>query len=166
LPSPMLLPLLRRVVPTVRGLRFQAVHTEDVADAYVLAIRSKADGAFNIASEPVFDQAELESTLGGRALPIPPDVAGVLIRLGWRLRLQPSEPGWLDLGLHAPLLDTRRAQGDLGWSPSYSGHEALLELIEGLTASAGAATPPLDPRTAGPLRVGELRSGVGSRESS
>ena len=40
---------------------------------------------------------------------------------------------------------------------------ALLELLEGIRDRAGAATPPLDPGAGGPLRTGELLTGVGGR---
>jgi hypothetical protein len=44
-----------------------------------------------------------------------------------------------------------------------SGGEALLELLDGMRASAGAPTPPLDPTTSGPLRAREFLSGIGGR---
>src|SRR4029079_18225614 len=45
----------RAVIPDIGGLRFQAVHTRDVADAYRLAIVGEVHGAFNVAAEPVLD---------------------------------------------------------------------------------------------------------------
>jgi hypothetical protein len=44
--------------------------------------------------------------------------------------------------------------------------DALLELMEGMRRGEGAATPPLDPQTAGPHRVGELTTGVGARRDA
>jgi len=43
------------VVPDTPRLRFQAVHTLDVADAYRRAIVGQARGPFNLAAEPVLD---------------------------------------------------------------------------------------------------------------
>src|SRR3954451_13645928 len=52
--GPMLsLPLM----PTIRGLRFQCVHADDLAAAYEAAAFGDAHGAFNTASEPVLDEA-------------------------------------------------------------------------------------------------------------
>jgi hypothetical protein len=62
-----------------------------------------------------------------------------------------------------PLLDSTRAQRKLGWTPSRSAGEALLELLGGMHDRAGAPTPPLDPGTGGPARAKELATGVGSR---
>jgi hypothetical protein len=60
-------------------------------------------------------------------------------------------------------MDVTRARDELGWAPLRSGGEALLELLDGMRASAGAPTPPLDPATSGPLRAREFLSGIGGR---
>ena len=83
--------------------------------------------------------------------------------VSFRLHLQPSEPGWLDMALGVPLMDTSRARAELGWSETRSSLAAFAELLDGLREGAGLATPPLEPGGAGPLRLQELLSGVGSR---
>ena len=67
------------------------------------------------------------------------------------------------MALSVPLMDTRRAREELGWTPRQGADEALLELLRGLRGGQGLATPPLDPHSSGPLRVHELRTGVGGR---
>ena len=79
----------------------------------------------------------------------------------WRARLQPTPEGWVDLALGVPVMDTGRARRELGWSPRRTGGEALRELLDGLRRSDGLPTPPLDPRTGGPLRVREVLTGLG-----
>ena len=81
----------------------------------------------------------------------------------WRLRLQPTPEGWLDMGMSVPLMDSGRIRRELGWAPRRTADEALLELLEGMRTGAGAKTPPLDPETSGPLRSNELRTGVGQK---
>jgi UDP-glucose 4-epimerase len=152
------------LVPAHRRLVFQAVHSHDVGQAYRLALMNQeARGAFNIAVEPVLDPRELGSVLGARPLRVP----GALLRggaaLSYRLRLQPSEPGWVDMGLGVPVMDVSRARSELGWSAQRSASDALLELIEGIRDGAGLETPPLEPGGAGPLRAREFASGVGAR---
>jgi hypothetical protein len=61
----------------------------------------------------------------------------------WRLRLQPTPPGWLDMGLSVPLMDTRRVRTELGWEPRYTSLAAVLELLAGIRDGAGSPTPPL-----------------------
>jgi hypothetical protein len=60
-------------------------------------------------------------------------------------------------------MDTTKARTELGWSPTRTSTEALLELIEGLRHAEGVDTPPLAPDAGGKLRIGELLTGVGKR---
>ena len=152
-------------VPDTPRLRFQAVHSLDVGDAYRLAILGDARGAFNVAAEPVLDPPELARLLGARSVPVPASLLRGAAAASWRLRLQPTPPGWVDLALGVPLLDSSRARRELGWEPKHGAGEALLELLAGLRDRAGASTPPLDPGAGGPLRAKELATGVGSRDA-
>jgi nucleoside-diphosphate-sugar epimerase len=160
-------PLIRRglipVVPDHPRLVFQAVHSLDVGEAYRQAIVREVHGAFNIAADPVLDPAQLARALGARRVRVPQRALRAAAAATWRLRLQPSEPGWVDMAFAVPVMDTSRAREELGWNPAHTSVEALLELIDGLGDGAGIDTPPLSPRTGGPLRMRELATGIGSR---
>ena len=151
------------ILPAVPGLRFQAVHSLDAGDAYRRAAFSEADGAFNIAADPVLDPALLGKLLGARPVRIPGRVLRAATGATWRLRLQPTPPGWLDMALNVPLMSSERARRELGWEPRRSSDQALLELLDGLRRGRGFPTPPLDPGTGGPVRFREIASGVGAR---
>src|SRR4051812_22384544 len=157
----------RRLIPAVPDhprLVFQAVHSYDVGEAYRLAVvREDARGPFNIAADPVLDPDELARALGARKLRVPAALLRGGAALSYTLRLQPSEPGWVDMALAVPVLDTTRARTELGWRPERSSIEALLDLPDGIRDGAGLDTPPLEPGGAGPLRVREVASGVGAR---
>jgi nucleoside-diphosphate-sugar epimerase len=145
LPRALLRPGLLPVVPGVRGLRFQAVHADDVGEAYRLAATGDARGAFNIAAAPVLDSEGLARALDARSVELPRGLARAGAALSWRARLQPTPPGWLDLALGVPLMDAGRAEAQLGWRPRTSSGEALAELLEGIRAGAGMETPPMRP---------------------
>jgi nucleoside-diphosphate-sugar epimerase len=162
-PRFLLNPRLLPMVPKMPRLRFQAVHADDVADAYRRAVLGDVRGAFNVASEPVLDSERLAETLDARPVPVPPGLLRGLVSASWRLRLQPTSPGWLDMGLGVPLMDIRRAREELGWSATRTSTETLAELLEGMRRGDGAPTPPLDPGSSGPLRSNELRTRVGGR---
>jgi UDP-glucose 4-epimerase len=163
-PARLLRPGLIPVLPLPDRLVLQAVHGEDVGQAYRLAALSDdARGAFNIAADPVLDPATIARTLGARRVRAPERPLRVLADATWRAHLQPSPPGWLDMGLAVPVMDTRRAREELGWTPRRSSTDALLELLEGMREPAGLDTPPLDPRAGGPLRAREFLSGIGRR---
>jgi UDP-glucose 4-epimerase len=159
--------LLRRgflpALPRVERLRFQAVHSEDVGRAYLRAVLADVDGAFNIAAEPPLSPGQMAERLGVRSFPVPVGVVRRLADLSWRLRLQPTPPGWLDMALAVPLMSSDRAREELGWEPRYSGVKALEELVEGLREGSGARTPPLEADSAG-ARLDDLKTGVGARQ--
>src|SRR4051794_2189435 len=162
LPSPLVRRGLVPVIPRVERLRFQAVHSHDVGDAYRLALVTEtARGAFNVAADPVLDADVLAAALGARTAPVPAGVLRAAASLTWRARLQPTPPGWLDMALAIPLMDTTRAREHLGWTPRHTSVDAFLALFDGLRERAGYGTPPLDPSAGGPLRVRELLTGVG-----
>jgi UDP-glucose 4-epimerase len=163
LPSPLVRPELIPAVPDDPRLVFQAVHSLDVGDAYRLAAKGDARGAFNIAADPVLDPERLANMLGARRVRVPGRALRAAAAATWRLRLQPSEPGWVDMALNVPVMDCTRAREELGWRPRHTSVEALRELIEGIRDGAGIDTPPLAPRTGGPMRIRELLTGVGSR---
>jgi nucleoside-diphosphate-sugar epimerase len=163
LPNALLTRSLIPIVPGVPGLRFQAVHSLDVGDAYRRAVFSDATGAFNIAAEPVLDPERLGKLLGARPIRMPEGLLRGFTGATWKLRLQPTPPGWLDLALGVPLMSSERARRELDWEPSRTSEDALLELLDGLRRGRGLPTPPLDPRTGGPLRSREIASGIGAR---
>jgi UDP-glucose 4-epimerase len=163
LPSPLVAPPRIRVLPDLPGLRVQAVHATDVADAYRRAILGEASGAFNIAAEPVLDPAALGDLLEARRIRVNARLARAAVQISYGLHLQPTEPGWLDMALAVPLLDTTRARTELGWAPTRSSGDALRELLAGMAEGAGTLTPPLDPASSGPLRLREFLTGIGSK---
>ena len=163
-PTPLLRPGLLPVVPSNPRLVFQCVHTEDVAQAYkIAALEPYARGAYNVAAEPVLDPAQLAKALGARTVPVAPQVLRAAADVTWRLRLQPTPAGWVDLAHGVPVMDTRRAREELGWTPRHTADDALLDLITGMRESRGVDTPPLAPRAGGPLRIKELLTGIGGK---
>jgi nucleoside-diphosphate-sugar epimerase len=163
LPSPLLRRSLIPFVPDIERLRFQCVHSFDAAEAYRLAITNEVRGAFNIAADPVIDPAMLAAVMKAHPVKISPRVARGLTSLTWRARLQPTPPGWFDLAMQSPLLDTTRARTELGWAPTYTSEAALLDLLSGLRDGSGVPTPPLEEKAGGRFRLRELATGVGKR---
>jgi nucleoside-diphosphate-sugar epimerase len=164
LPNALVRPALIPVVPDVEGLRFQAVHSLDIGDAYRLAIvRDDARGPYNVAADPVLDPDELARLLGARKVRVPAGAIRAGAAAAWRMRLTPTPEGWVDMGLNVPVMDTTRIRSELGWTPRFSSGTALLELLEGMRDRAGADTPPLAPSTSGRFRVREFATGIGRR---
>jgi nucleoside-diphosphate-sugar epimerase len=166
LPNALLRKSLIPFVPDVDRLVFQAVHSEDVAEAYRLAAVSNLSGAFNVAADPVLDPPALSKLLGAPLVSVPERAIRAGAWASWRLRLQPSPEGWVDMGLQTPIMDTTRATKELGWSPRFTADYALLELLQGIRDGADFPTPPLAASTSGPGRVRELLTGIGARSGA
>lgn len=145
-PQSLVRPGLLPVVPAIPGLAVQALHAEDAAAAYVAAVTRPVTGAFNVAADPVLDAASLARGLGARQLPVPRRLARAAVAATWRLHLQPTDPGWVDIALLTPLMDTRRAQAVLGWQPRHDALDAVRSTVVAMGRGEGAPTPVLRPR--------------------
>ena len=164
--GPLLLNLLGNtrlipVFPDVPGLAFQALRSEDMGDAYRLAITRPVRGAFNIAAEPLLDGKKLAEIVGARPVKVPVRVARAAVAAAWHLHLAPAAPQLFDLTLSFPTMDTTRAHHELGWSPRYTSVDAVRAFLEGLREGTGMETPPLAVRTSGMLRRREFATGIG-----
>jgi UDP-glucose 4-epimerase len=146
------LPLL----PFAPEFVFQAVHADDIADAYWRVLDRGAVGAFNVASEPVLGPDAVAALFGARRwLPLPSRAFRTLVGAAWSVGLVATDPGWVDMAAGSPVMDTSRARTELGWTPRHSSLAALRELLDGLGAGAGlGASPPLVPRRL-PRRPGQ-----------
>lgn len=129
-----LLPLF----PWPPGVITQALHTDDVADAYWRVIDSRARGAFNVASDPPVTAGVLRRAARSRRwLPIPLFALRGIVAVSYALRLQPTDPGWVDMAVRTPLMDTTRARDQLGWRPRHSSFEVLRGVVNSLASTGG-----------------------------
>jgi UDP-glucose 4-epimerase len=151
------------VVPRIPGVSFQVVHPADVADAVHAALRREVTGAFNLATEPRLDLEVVAELLGARSVPVAAGAARAAMAATWRARLQPVDPGWFDILLRSPGLDTTRARDELGWSPDHGAGDLLVDTIEAIAAGRGRDLPPLRPDSPAARRA-ELRSRQGAGE--
>lgn len=139
--------LIRRelvpVVPWPRGLRLQALHAADAADAYRRAVIEPVRGPFNIAADQVVTGKHVAQLLGARLVELSPQVVRATMWSAWHAHLVPASPDLFDLARQLPLMTTRRAHSELGWSPQHSGPDAIADFLQGLSHRASGPTPPL-----------------------
>ena len=126
------------IIPFPRGVRAMAVHADDIAEAYRLAARTGARGAFNVAAEPVIGPRAAAQILGARrVIQVPPKLLRLAAQLTYALRLQPTDPGWIDMAVNAPAMDTARIREELGWRETRTSIEAVRELLDHLDGPEG-----------------------------
>ena len=123
------------------------MHGADLADAYRRIIVQRATGAFNIASEPVLRAPDLADVLSNeRHVDLPARVLRPILNVAWRTHAVAADPGWLDMAMTAPIMDTERARRELGWQPQRDAKEALHEVLTGMADGRGTDSPPMRPR--------------------
>jgi len=132
------------LIPLPAEFSFQVVHADDMADAYWRVIDQRAEGAYNIAADPVITPELLAGLLGARRiLNVPVGLIRAVVALTWAARLQATDPGWIDMAAGAPLMDTSRAREVLGWEPQRSSLRAFQDVLDGLSEQAGLPSSPL-----------------------
>jgi nucleoside-diphosphate-sugar epimerase len=153
------------VLPLDRRLSVPMVHADDVADAIARELQGKVGGAFNLAADPPITTASIARALHARVLHVPSALLRPAVSAAWHARLQPVDPGWLDLAFAVPLLDTARARRMLGWSPSVDAETVLDDVVSAMVRGDHGATPVLRGRTVARAMSDFLRRGPVSRRS-
>jgi UDP-glucose 4-epimerase len=133
----------RLPLPIPADLRFQVVHSYDVARATVAACLGEVSGPFHLAAEPVIGRDDLARALGVRAVRGSWAATRAADRAGFTARVSPLHPGWIDLIRTAPLLDTARARRKLAWDPVHDARSALSEAVDGVLHGRHGSTTPL-----------------------
>jgi nucleoside-diphosphate-sugar epimerase len=134
-------PALRRMVdalPTPTpvlpdfGVPLQLVHAEDVAQALVSAVLGRGEpGIYNLAAPGEITLSDLAREMGWNSVRLPKatvDVTGALVE---RFPFAPTGIQWVQ-ALRVPVvMDTTKARGELGWTPSYDALATLRETVAG-----------------------------------
>lgn len=97
--------------------QLQCVHSDDVVEAILLAVRSEARGAFNLACRENATLGALHRQTQWLRIPVSPQ------RLAKRLG---TAPGCIEALTHSRLLDSTRARTVLGWRPR---HDRVSEIL-------------------------------------
>lgn len=146
LPDPILgllsnLPLLKPVIPDP-GIKFQVVHEDDVAQAFVLGILGEGDpGPYNLAADGLLSLGDLAAELGWYALPLPHATVDVTAGVVARVPLLPASAAWVEAGRKPVLMRTDRARSRLGWQPHHDARETLSQLVAGARERQEVAHP-------------------------
>lgn len=137
------------LIPIPASFVFQAVHAEDIAEAYWRVLVRRASGAFNIAAEPELTPERLADVLHARrVIGFPVRLLRWIVGASWRLRIHRTDPGWIDLAAQSPVMDTSRARTELGWEATRSSREAIELVLAGMRHGDGlSGSPKMYPRS-------------------
>jgi UDP-glucose 4-epimerase len=125
-----LLPALKPVIPDP-GARFQLVHSEDVARAFVAGVRGVGEpGPYNLAAGGTLTFSHLAEAMGWYSVPIPKLAVEATTEVATRLPFIPESAGWLHSVRKPVLLKTDRARKLLKWKPQHTARRTLDEMVK------------------------------------
>lgn len=123
------MPMLRPVIPDP-GTRFQLVHEDDVASAFVAGVLGKGEpGPYNLAGGGTLKTGDLAHALGWYSIPVPEMAVDATAEVITRLPKAPPQLAWIHSVRKEVLMKTDRARRELGWKPKYSSRRTLKELV-------------------------------------
>jgi UDP-glucose 4-epimerase len=123
------LPVLKPVIPDP-GARFQLVHSEDVARAFVAGVRGVGEpGPYNLAAGGTLTFSHLAAALGWYSVPIPKLAVEATAEVATRLPLTPDSVAWLHSVRKPVLMKTDRARKLLKWRPQHTARQTLDEMV-------------------------------------
>jgi UDP-glucose 4-epimerase len=123
------LPLVSPVLPDP-GVPMQLVHHDDVARAMAAAICGDAPpGVYNLAGEGEIRISDLARALGWRSVPVPRPAVGLGTAAARRLSFASSKLEWASAADTPVLMDTTKAERELGWRPRHDADETLRETV-------------------------------------
>jgi UDP-glucose 4-epimerase len=123
--------LARRIVPTMMGFDplVQLLHEVDAIAAFHLAVLRDVPGTFNIVGEGVLPLSTVIKLAGRIALPVPHPFAQTIAAIGWVAQLVEAPPSFLKYLRFLCVADGLKAREELGFIPTYSTREALLDFV-------------------------------------
>jgi nucleoside-diphosphate-sugar epimerase len=124
------LPALKPVIPDP-GARFQLVHSDDVARAFVAGVRGVGEpGPYNLAAGGTLTFSHLAAALGWYSVPIPKLAVEATAEIATRLPLTPDSVAWLHSVRKPVLMKTDRARRLLKWRPQYTARRTLEAMVK------------------------------------
>ena len=122
-------PALKPVIPDP-GARFQLVHSEDVARAFVAGVRGVGEpGPYNLAGGGTLTFSHLASALGWYSVPIPKLAVEATAEIAGRLPMVPESVGWLHSVRKPVLMKTDRAKTQLKWRPQHTARRTMEAMV-------------------------------------
>jgi UDP-glucose 4-epimerase len=123
-------PVLKPVLPDP-GTRFQLVHEEDVASAFVQGVRGVGEpGPYNLAGGGTLTLSDLADALGWYSVPVPRVALEATAEIATRLPLLPESVAWLHSARKPVLMKTDRARRLLKWRPRHTGRRTLDGMVK------------------------------------
>lgn len=108
----------------------QLLHEDDAARAFYLAVVRDVAGAFNIGSDWDMTAKEHARLGGAKIIYLPLWLSRAVAKTLWHLRLIKFDPSWISASLYPVVVDTKRAEKEMGWRAEYSSKQIIESLAK------------------------------------
>lgn len=123
------MPILKPVIPDP-GLRFQLVHEDDVAAAFLAGVQGRGEpGPYNLAGGGTLTMSDLADELGWYSVPVPELAVDAAAEMISRLPRAPESVSWIHAARRPVLMKVDRARRQLGWKPRHTSRATLRQLV-------------------------------------
>jgi nucleoside-diphosphate-sugar epimerase len=114
----------------VPDVPMQFVHEDDVGHALLqCVVAAGPPGAYNIAGDGVLSALDVAREFGFIPIPVPARPTYATARALARLPFLPATAEWVEALSHPAIMDTTLARTQLGWTPRFTGLEALRDTL-------------------------------------
>jgi UDP-glucose 4-epimerase len=123
------MPMLKPVIPDL-GVRFQFVHEDDVASAFVAGVLGRGEpGPYNLAANGTLKMTDIADALGWYSVPVPDAAVEATAEIIARIPSLPEAFAWVHAVRQPVLMKTDRARKQLGWKPEHTAKATLKQLV-------------------------------------
>jgi UDP-glucose 4-epimerase len=124
------MPMLKPVIPDP-GTRFQLVHEDDVASAFLAGVRGVGEpGPYNLAGRGTLRMSDVADALGWYSIPIPEKAVGATAGIVDRLPMAPESVSWIHAVRRPVLMKVERARDELNWKPEHTARATLRQMVD------------------------------------
>jgi nucleoside-diphosphate-sugar epimerase len=118
------------------NIRAQLIHEDDLASAFVQALRTDMPGAFNVVPDDFMLGSQVLKAVGVKFVPVVPLwMARIIMKVKWRWFGAKTDPSWLDAALTDFTCSNAKLRAT-GWKPMYNSEEALRSAVEAEAANS------------------------------
>ena len=115
----------------VPEIPMQFIHEDDVGTAIRQCVLAAGPaGAYNIAGEGTPTLVEVAKEFGFLPIAVPARPAYRAARALAQVPYLPSAAGWIEAFSHPAIMDITKAKTKLGWTPQFTGIEALRDTLD------------------------------------
>jgi len=104
---------------------WQFIHEDDLVELVTILLKQRQHGVFNVAGDGGVRYSEMIQAAGKRSIALPAGPLAWFTNLSWKLHLQSSSPGGVDILTHPIVVNTEKVRKATGYEFRYTGKEAF-----------------------------------------